>query len=408
MLWAVEPAWASWTPSPAWTVGIEEEVMLLDAADWSLAQRSTEVMGVLPEDLRDELAVETHLGAMEYASAPREQVGDAVADLARLRTRLSAALAPLGLRAAAAGTHPSAVWTEVEVTPRRRYEQIHAEMGELARREPTFAQHVHIGVADPEDAVRVMTRLRPHLPLLLALSAGSPFWQGRDTGLASARIPIWQAFPRTGIPRPFARYGDWVETVDALLRCGAFADPSFLWWDIRPVPAYGTVEVRVMDAQPDLDRVAALTALVVSLARLELEEGWAPAALIDAHEVLAENRFLASRDGVRAELVDLGQGCRRSVTDLVEDLLPAVLPHAQDLGCAGQLDGVRALLEDDAADRARAVAGDPPDLARLCASLADRYHVAGEDEVPGRLPPRAALVDQVTGAPGQEVVGKCR
>ena len=151
-----------------------------------------------------------------------------------------------------------------------RYQLIYQTMRELARREPTFALHVHIGVPDAESAIVMLNRLRAHVPLLLALSANSPFWQGRDTGLASARTPIFQAFPRTGIPREFGSYADYVETVDRLLRCDAFPEPSFLWWDLRPRPRFGTIELRVMDAQTTAERSVALTALVQALAHLEL------------------------------------------------------------------------------------------------------------------------------------------
>src|ERR1700730_10056373 len=176
-------------------------------------------------------------------------------------------------------------------------------MRELARREPTFALHVHVAVPDPESALRAINRLRVHLPLFLALSGNSPFWQGRDTGLASARTPLFQAFPRVGIPRAFSSYEDYVETVDLLLRCDAFPEPTFLWWDVRPQPRFGTVEVRVMDAQSRIVETAALVALVQSIARLELEEGYASEDIICADEVLAENRFLAARDGVDAHLI---------------------------------------------------------------------------------------------------------
>src|SRR4029079_16243157 len=162
---------------------------------------------------------------------------------------------------------------------------IQRTMADLARREPTFALHVHIGVPDPDRAIRLLNRLRAHLPMLLALSANSPFWQGRATGLASTRTSVFGAFPRTGIPRRFDSYADWVETVDTLLRSGAFPEPTFLWWDVRPQPALGTVEVRVMDAQTDLDATAGLVALVQSLAPLEIERGPAPGELLAAHSV---------------------------------------------------------------------------------------------------------------------------
>ena len=157
---------------------------------------------------------------------------------------------------------------------------------------------MHIGVPEPEDAIRMMNAMRVHLPLLLALSANSPFWQGRATGLASTRIPVFGAFPRTGIPRHHASYEDWVQSVDVLLRCGAFPEPTFLWWDVRPQPKLGTVEIRIMDVQSTPGRTAALVAFAHSLAHLEIEEG--AGAMSASDEVLAENRFLATRDGVDA------------------------------------------------------------------------------------------------------------
>ena len=190
------------------------------------------------------------------------------------------------------------MWHETVLSSGDRYDTVYDSMRELARREPTFALHVHVGVPDPEAGIRLFNRMRAHLPLLLALSANSPFWQGRDSGLSSARTPLFQAFPRVGIPRPFADYGEWVDTVGLLVRSGAFPDASYLWWDVRPVPRFGTVEVRVMDAQTTVTETAALVALVQCIARLEATEGFASPLLVDSTELLTENRFIAARDGM--------------------------------------------------------------------------------------------------------------
>src|SRR6201994_6408 len=141
----------------------------------------------------------------------------------------------------------------------------------LATREPTFALHVHVAVPDPERATALYTRLRAHLPILLALSGNSPFWRGSDSGFASIRTVLFQAFPRTGMPRRFGSYSEWVETVDLQLRTGAIPEPTFLWWDVRPQPRLGTVEVRVMDAQSKLGESAAIAALVQAIVRAEVE-----------------------------------------------------------------------------------------------------------------------------------------
>jgi len=282
----------------------------------------------------------------------------------------------MGLAIAAAGLHPARMSEEPHVSEAGRYGLVHQTMRGIARREPTFALHVHVGVADPESAIRLVNRLRAHLPLLLALSASSPLWQGEATGLASNRTILFQAFPRTGLPRRFDGYGDWVRTVDTLTRSGAIPEPTFLWWDVRPQPRFGTVEVRIMDAQPQLDAVGALCALVQSLARLELEEGYAPRRLVYAQETLAENRFLAARDGVEAELIDPVRAVRVPIADLIADLLAAAGPHASALGAAEELAGVTALVSAPEARRQAAEAA-RAGVPGLVSDLARRFEPSG-------------------------------
>ena len=230
--------WCDWKPSPAYSVGIEEEVMLLDPADWSLAQRIEEVLAALPAAIASHVGAETHQAAIELACDLDGCVGPAISQLGGLRAALSRSLRPLGLRAAGGGIHPTALWSDTRVSPSGRYQLIDDTMRELARREPTFALHVHVGVGDPEAGIDLMNRLRVHLPLLLALSANSPFWQGRDTGFAFARTLVFRAVPRTGLPRRFISYDAWWEAVDVLLRDGAIPEPTFLWWDVRPQPRF--------------------------------------------------------------------------------------------------------------------------------------------------------------------------
>jgi glutamate---cysteine ligase / carboxylate-amine ligase len=369
----IDPArdWAAWHRSAAYTVGLEEELMLLDPADFSLAQRSDDALPRLPAALAAHVSAETHQAAIELATRPHATVGEAIAELRHLRAWLGAELAELGLAVAGSGTHPFSQWTETRVSPASRYQVILETMADLARREPTFALHVHVGVPDAERGVHLLNQLRAHLPMLLALSANSPFWQGRPTGLASTRTPVFGMFPRTGIPRRFAGYGDWVETVDVLLRCGAFPEPTFLWWDIRPQPALGTVEVRVMDVQSRVESTAALVALVQAVARLELEEGFAPAALVDADVVLAENRFLAARDGIEAGLLDPAAGRAVPARDVLADLLDAARPHADALGCRDEVELVVALAADPGYGRQLDIAaGEGGSLTAILAQLA--------------------------------------
>jgi glutamate---cysteine ligase / carboxylate-amine ligase len=366
------PAWAAWkTSGTPFTLGIEEEVMLLQPEDWTLAQKIDQVMEVLPEHVADHVSTETHSSALELATGVHETVAGAAAELTRLRESMADHLRTIGLRAAVAGTHPFTVWQETVVTARARSQDVYGSMRELARREPTFALHVHVGVPDPEHAVRVANGLRAQVPLLLALSANSPFWQGRDTGLASARTPLFQAFPRVGIPRAFESYEEYVDAVDLLVRCQAVPEPTYLWWDVRLQPRFGTVEVRIMDAQTTVTATAALVALVQSLARLEHEEGYAADALVCAPEVLDENRFIAARDGADAFLIDPVREGRVPVRQLLEELLAAVRPHAADLDCADELEHLIRLQQRPPAKKQLEIArmqGKLPGLVKYLAS----------------------------------------
>jgi glutamate---cysteine ligase / carboxylate-amine ligase len=364
--------WAAWHPSEAYTVGVEEEIMLLDPDSWELTQRGDEVLSTAGPDLLGRCAAETHEAALELRTSPHATVREAIAELRELRTLLIRHLEDLGLAAAACGTHPGLIAGPTRVSPSSRYQVIYRTMRDLARRAPTFALHVHVGVPDADSAIRLVNRLRAHLPLLLALSASSPFLGGRSTGLASNRTIVFQGFPRTGIPRRFHGYADWAGTVDLMLRSGAIPEATFLWWDVRPQPRLGTVEVRIMDAQPRLITTGALVALVQSLARLELECGYASAELIRAEEVLAENRFLGARDGADAALIDPAHCALVPVARILEDTLAAARPHAAELDAVDELEQVRLLVvnpEHRRQERRAAIGG----VRGLVADLAARF-----------------------------------
>ena len=347
--------------------------MLLAPRGGTLAQSIGDVLAVLPEHLRGKVTSETHSAAVELTTGIHARVDDAVAELAELRRAIAGVLDGLGLAAAVAGTHPFAVWDEMVVAPGARHQAVMGSVRALARREPTFALHVHVGIPDPEVAMGVANRMRVHLPLLLALSANSPYWQGRDTGLASARTPLFQAFPRVGIPRPFRSFRAWVDTIDLLIRTDTIGDATYIWWDVRPQPRFGTIEVRIMDAQSRLDRVGPLVALVQSLARLEATEGYAADVAVEAQEVLDENRFLATRDGVEARFVDPVSERRLSLRLQLRELLTACGPHAADLGCSTDLAAVAAIAEDGADARQRRLADARGSLDGLVAALAEEF-----------------------------------
>lgn len=369
------PEWAVW-PRDAhalgeFSLGIEEEVMLLSSMSNALANRIDAVLPRLPEEVVTHMTPETHGSAVELRTDVHANVGTAIDEITSLRHSLAATLRTLRLRAAAAGTHPFAVWEEIVVSAGERYQFVHGSMRELARREPTFALHVHVGIADPEAAIKVHNRMRVFLPILLALSANSPFWQGRDTGLASARTPLFQAFPRVGVPRPFHSYEQYTQAVDLLIRTDAIPEPTFLWWDVRPQPSLGTVEVRIMDAQTRNEDTAALVAMTQCIARREALESKLTGNQIDSQESIGENRFLAARDGIEAELIDSEREVRVPLPRIVDRLVEALGPHAQDLGCEAELEHCLDLARENGATRQRRISREVPSLAQMVGILSD-------------------------------------
>jgi glutamate---cysteine ligase / carboxylate-amine ligase len=369
------PEWARWNADPerpAWTVGIEEEVMLLDPEDWSLTHRIDDLLPELSPGLTEHVAAETHACTLELATGIHPTVGDATTELFSVRTALSEQLRRLGLRPAVAGTHPSAPTKRTPVSGGARYQVLERGLRDLARREPTFALHVHIGVPLPELAIAAADRIRAQLPLILALSANSPFWRGRDSGMASMRTPLFQAFPRSGIPRRFGSYPAYVEAIDVLLRADAFPEPTFIWWDVRLQPRFGTIEVRIADAQTTVSDVAILASLIQVLVRLEATERFAPDELIDAPEVLEENRFLAARDGMEANFIDPLRAGKVAARHVLEQVVEAGLPHAKDLGCAAELAAVPGLGSLPGAARQRAIA-EERGLEAMVGELSERF-----------------------------------
>ncbi len=358
--------------------------MLLSSPSLSLAQCNDAVLRGLSEELAGHAAPETHAAVIELATGVHSGVGSAVSELASLRARLAKELAAVGLVAASSGTYPLAHAGEFRVSTSARYGAIGDSMRGLARREPTLALHVHVGVPDPDDAIRLLNGLRETVPILIALSANSPFSQGRDSGFASGRTVIFQGFPRTGTARWFGDYTDYVETVDALIASGALADPTFLWWDVRLQPALGTVELRMMDAQTTIADTAALIVLVMALARavLEGDESETQAARVSP-EVLAENRFLAARDGLEAQLIDPATCQLVPARTALDVLVTRCRAHADPIGLV-ELDRVARLATSGGADRQRAWAR-AGGLVGVISRLAQRFSPSGMPT--GHAPP---------------------
>lgn len=325
-------------PGLDFALGVEEELIAVDPGTGALSHTGIDVLDSLePVGEADGAAhPDTYSALVELASPPSATPEDGVRAVSALRARLRAA----GGTFAGAGIHPDGAFGDVLHVPAERYAEIADQLRGLLRRTPTCALHVHVGMPDPETAVRAMNGLREWLPLLQALAANSPFWHGRDSGLATARAQLFRGYPRADIPRAYDSYADWEATTAAVLQAGDLPDYTFLWADIRLHPHLGTVEVRAMDAQSSLRTVLALTTLVHGLARVAAESRgpWSP------REALMESSFRAARDGTAATLWH--DGALRPVAEIARDAV----------GRAG-VDGEeveRLLREGNGADRQRA------------------------------------------------------
>jgi len=273
--------------------------------------------------------------------------GDVMRSLAQLRGYVADIARAEGCRFGSAGTHPFSLFERQRITARDRYRNLVDQLQYIARRELIFGMHMHVAVDDPEKAIQVMNGLLVYLPQMLALSASSPFWRGEPTGLSSSRQMVFAAFPRSGPPPRFRDYADYAEVVGQLERTGCIADYTHIWWDIRPHPRLGTIEMRVCDAVTRLEDVVAITAFFQALVKLHCELYDDGREIPTWHRLLTtENKWLAARYGLEAPLMDLATGRRNRVpvAQLVRRTLRDLEPHSRELGCERELEGIRAIL----------------------------------------------------------------
>lgn len=330
---------ARFVPGGEFTVGAEEELLLVDATNRLSHTAATGLVERLAGECREVATVSAELYAseIEFATAVRDDGAGVAACLAAARGRLQRA----GGRGLAVGVHPSGEFGEAPLTDAARYREIGDSLAGLLRT-PTASFQVHVGLPDAETAVTAHRGLRPHLAVLNALAAGSPFWHGRDSGLASARWGVINSYPRGGVPPALQSWEEYVALAEAVLAAAEAPDYTHLWWDARIQPRFGTVEVRVMDAQPSLDAVAGLTALVQGVVRHAVEQ---PGAVDVPSPVLTENDFRVARHGLEARIVDV-HGSMRPVRDLAGELLARARAVLDD-GQTAALDGVAQLLADE-------------------------------------------------------------
>jgi len=317
--------------------------MIVDAESLELVNAVETLLAPTPAG---EIKPELMESVLEVSTDPCSNTAEAGEQLRALRRQVAAAAAARGLAIGSAGTHPFAMWEDQRIVARPRYRDLISALRFVARQELIFGMHVHVGIDDPDKAIHVANGMRVHMPILLGLSANSPFWRADATGLASARTPVFRAFPRVGIPPTYKDWDDYSRRIEFMVRARVIEDYTYLWHDVRPHPNFGTVEIRVMDSQTRVEHTLGLAALVQGLVR-ELAEHFDAGKRLSSYpfEMLDENKWLAARHGLDGELVDLPNSDRVPARSLARRLLDRMRDHCRDLGSLAELEAVDDLLE---------------------------------------------------------------
>lgn len=321
--------------SPGYTLGIEEEFAIVDPATGDLVPKVEEIMARLPRDLSPHVSYELFQSVIETKTPVCRSVAEAEGWIRDLRARLFSQAVACGTELAACGTHPFSRYTDQKITDQERYRHVVEVLRWVAERELIFGQHVHVGVPGPEEAILANNRLSEYAPLLLALSSNSPFWQGHKTGYDSARVKVFETFPRAGLPPAFPDYRAFEEYVDLMVEAGAIDDYTFCWWDIRPHPNLGTVELRIFDVQTEPNMAVALIALSRCLVAHVIEQ---PASRKPYNRELAqENKLRAARYGMDAIFYEGESRASVPAREQARRLVEELRPISRNLGCEEEL-----------------------------------------------------------------------
>ena len=338
---------------PPFTVGVEEELMIVDSRSMELVSAIEEMIDSVPHETEGEVKPELLQSVLEISTDVCRSVPEAGGQLEDLRRRVRETAESKDLAIGSAATHPFARWEDQRIVERERYREIVDALAFVVRQELLFGLHVHIGIDDADKAIHVANGMRVHLPVLLALSTNSPFWRGQATGWASSRTPLFKLLPRVGIPPRFESWTEYCNRIEFMVEAQAIPDYTYLWWDVRPHPNLGTVEIRSCDAQTRLEHTVAITALIQAMAK-ELADHYEAGYQLGTYpaELLEENKWLAARYGIHGDLIDLPSSARVPTAELARRLVERLRPHAQDLGCERELESVIDLIERGAgADR---------------------------------------------------------
>lgn len=332
------------------TLGIELELTIVDTSSRLLVNAASEILGEMSEghpDGHPRAKHELFECTVEIITDVCDTVAEARSDLATTLGEVRSATSSRGLAPISVGTHPLSRWRDQQVSPSARYRELVQELQWTARRLAIFGVHYHVAVGSGDRAVAIANALRAYLPHLLALSASSPYWETDDSGLASSRIKVFESLPTAGLNPHIADWDEFGRLMGTLLRAGSIRSIREIWWDIRPHPDFGTVELRMCDAPPTLREVAALAALSQCLVEHldeRIERGASPEV---PHEwTVRENKWLATRHGIDAFLISDLDGSTRPARDLIAELVTELTPAARRLGCADELSDVCRILDD--------------------------------------------------------------
>ncbi len=331
---------------PEFTIGIEEEYLLVDVETGDLAQAPDALMDACTTDLQGKVSPEFLRCQIEVGSGVCKNISEARDDLRNLRATVARHAADHGLAPIAAACHPFADWKDQHHTDRERYNALKKDLGGVGRRMLICGMHVHVCLEEPDLRIDVMNQLTYFLPHLLALSTSSPYWQGDDTGLNSYRLTVFDNLPRTGLPPKLDSWATYERSVQILIDTGVIEDASKIWWDLRPSSRFPTIENRICDVSPRLETTLTLAALTQCITRMlwrlaRKNQRW---RIYDTF-LIAENRWRAQRYGVSEGMIDYGQRSLVPFADLIDELLDLIAEDAQALDSVAEVENARRIVK---------------------------------------------------------------
>jgi carboxylate-amine ligase len=335
------------------TLGIEEEFQILDSDSLQLRSQMSKIIDGGKVLLKERIKEEMHQSVVEMGTNICENIQQARDEVSYLRQQVIALAAKEDLKVAAAGTHPFSFWADQQITPNPRYDQLIAEMKDVARSNLIFGMHVHVGIPSREEGLQIMNVARYFLPHLYALSTNSPFWENRDTGFKSFRSKIFDKFPRTGIPPYFASVAEYDKFIEVLVKTGCIDNGKKIWWDLRLHPFYPTIEFRVCDMVMTVDEVVCIAALMQCIvAKLHQLHQKNQSFRSYRRVLINENKWRAARWGLEAKLIDFGKEVEVPFDVLMKELLEFIDDVVDPLGCRKEVSFVYQMLEQGSgADR---------------------------------------------------------